>query len=545
MRMSWQGEPLRTMAGVAGVAAVIFASACAEAPTAPAAAPVLDEAAQAASAVEDPPLIPNSRKYADAGNRPSTGRAGSALAAIQALLAKDGSAVVEVVAGEEWTGWTRERSMRADPHGDARLSRVQLKGFDPDGELQFTRNFNDLSEATASLAANGLVRGGRAQVQANVVGADVARTGVVTVDAPVLLRPDLAVIELRRPPRAVRNTAVPIVAVVRELNGDLGAWADCVLYVNGVEADRTYGMWVDAGGTVTCAMMHMFRTVGESRLEVRVERVAPGDYDSANNAATATMGVIFVRSDFFFNAHFRDVTFAERSAYQSRWTRAGGREGGDHSSVDERGGRIQQAYLSAYLPRAVAFPLRDVGARQYTRDETAHTVFFAELPANATFTSPWGRETCARRGFNSATGIAWLTICSHEMVDPEGGVHGFTTVDYDRHAGDVTYASRGHSHYWNRDAGIDDVYTWNYAGVDKVGRFVKYGLEYAFLVRFLDRGTVFSMNPFVGLLPFQHEYSAPRSCWNWQDSWGSMESCSEFSARASGLEGVVFGEPSR
>jgi hypothetical protein len=541
MKRTWKERPWRTVFA----AGMVIMSACAESAIAPSPPPALD-VVDVSTARETGIFVANAHKYSDVGRRPATGRAGTALAAMQALLARDGSAVVEVVAGEEWTGWTRERKMRDDPFGDATLAKVQLNAFDPSGAPQFTRNFNHLGSASAALPANGLMRGGRAQVHANVRGADASRTGVVVIDAPVLLRPDLAVMELQRPPRAVKNTAVPIVAVVRELNGDLGAWADCVLYVNGVEADRAWGVWVDAGGTVTCTMTHMFRAVGESQVEVRVEQVAPGDYDPANNSATGLMSVIFVRSDFFSTASFEDRTFSWRTQYESSWSGPGGVEGGEWSTTEEGDGRVHQAQMSAYLPHAAAFPLTEVFARQSTRDEVAHGVTFRNLAADWTYADDYARQTCVSRGFTQVgIGRWWLYVCSHELFVGEGEVVGHTTIEYSRYAGDVTYASRGHSRYWNRDLGIDDVYSHNYTSSDVVGRFVSYGLEYGFFVRLIDRGQTYTMNPFVGLLPFESGYSSPRSCWGWDDPGGSMRSCSEYTSRESGVRGWVYGEPSR
>ena len=535
-------------ARVAMTAAILMVgSACADAPTTPASAPALDVDVVESSSEREPGIfVSNARKYSDASQRPATGRAGSALAAMLALLAKDGSAVVEVVAGEEWTGWARERTRHDDPYGDATMAKAQLKGFDPSGQLQFTRNFPGLNRPWASLPANGLLRGGRAQVQVNVQGADPARTGVVTIDAPVLLRPDLAVVGIQRPPRAMRNTAVPIVAVVRELNGDLGTWADCVLYVNGVEADRAYGIWVDAGGTVTCAMMHMFRTIGESTLEVRLENVGLGDYDTANNAGTTRIPVMFVRSDFYFDAFAEDVTFSERSKYESTWRNASGSVGDEWSVEREASGRVQQSSLYAYMPRAVSFPLGELFARQYTNAGTVHQMLFRNLPADWTWESPYDRQTCASRSYVHFTaGRGWVSVCSYQLLTPENSVAGFTTVSYHRYAGDVTYASRGHSHFWNRDLGIDDVYWHNYEGQDVVGRFASYGLEWALFIRVIDQGSLHTVNPFVGMLPFATNHVWPRTCWGWEDSWGSSKGCSEGSHNATGARGMVYGEPSR
>jgi hypothetical protein len=524
---------------------LIAASACSEPPTAThrpmRPSPSLSEAG---SQVEGATFVPNAVKYANRGSQPTIGRGGSATASVLALLSRDGSARITVVAGE-WGGWTRGRQVRDEPYGDARLTKLQIKSFDPAGSLQFTRNLESVDAETTTVVAAGLLRGGRLQVQANVTGADFARTGVVTVDAPVRLRPDLAVVALRQPPRAVLNTAVPIVAVVRELNGEVGAWADCALLVDGVEADRAYGIWVDAGGSVTCAFTHMFRELRDTRLEVRVERVAPGDYDEANNAASSIMPVIRVPSAFHFDAVFEDRTFSSINEYQSRWHRMDGVEGSEYATTDTANGRVQQSHLYAVMPRAVTFPVRELFARQYTRDEVAHAALFQQLPADWTADDGFTRTSCVSRGYDqTSTGRWWLYVCTYQESGPQSTGFGWTSVSYDRYAGDVTYASRGHTHFWNRDLGFDDAYSWNFDSHDVTGRFVSYGLEYGFFIRLVDGTRVFTANPFVGLLPFEQIEHMPRTCWTYEDVWVVAETCSRRDLVSSGVQGWVSGEPS-
>src|SRR5688572_21914744 len=150
----------------------------------------------------DSMFVPNWRKYSDSGSRPVVGRAGNAAMGMWALLSKDGSAQVEVVAGA-WGGWTRGRRMYDDsiPSSGARLVRAQVKVFGPDGDAIATKN-HDVGAPGATLPADGLVRGGRAQVQGVIDGASFARVGVVTLDAPALLRPDLTVTSVQSGPRA-------------------------------------------------------------------------------------------------------------------------------------------------------------------------------------------------------------------------------------------------------------------------------------------------------------------------------------------------------
>jgi hypothetical protein len=148
------------------------------------------------------------------------------------------------------------------------------------------------------------------------------------------------------------------------------------------------------------------------------------------------------------------------------------------------------------------------------------------------------------RGFDQpSTGRVWLYICSNRGIAPEIAGLEWTTVEYDRYAGDVTYASRGYSRFWNRDLGMDDVYSWNYTSRDLSGRFARYGLEYGFFARLVDGPSVYSVNPLVGLLPFEETIRMPRQCWSWQDVSVTGHSCSEWTNDVRGVYGWVDGQP--
>ena len=86
----------------------------------------------------------------------------------------------------------------------------------------------------------------------------ISPSGPRTVTASVQKRPDVTVYGVYAPPRAPVNTPIQIGAVIAELNADVGAHTDCVLYVNDVETDRANGIWVDSGDAVTCAFNPTF-----------------------------------------------------------------------------------------------------------------------------------------------------------------------------------------------------------------------------------------------------------------------------------------------
>jgi hypothetical protein len=231
----------------------------------------------AGAALAAPQPIPNSVKYSDTGVPNAKGRSGTATIEARALINQDGSADLEVTTGDFAGG----------PRGT--LEKVQVKLSTDPG----TRNFTGLDSPTFTLHLDDFVaRHDALQVQTNVRGVDGSRTDVVTVSETAKLRPDLVAATLDAPARAVPGLPTLILATVQERNGDTGARASCVLYVDGAEADRAEQIWVDAGDTVTCQFEHTFEDVGQRQLEVVLRDVTPGDWDDTNNRVAGALLVI-------------------------------------------------------------------------------------------------------------------------------------------------------------------------------------------------------------------------------------------------------------
>ena len=229
------------------------------------------------------PFHSMSERYADNGAKPATGRSGSAAIAARALLGKDGVTTIEATTGQL-------DSPTAPP---GQISKVQLKSVNGNGDVIQTVNFNHLdgggywNTTTSDLGRNAPI-----QIHANVGGIDGRRTDVVIATATVKLRPDLAVNRINAPGKAYINTPVIISALVLELNGDVGARDDCLLFVDGVQVDQIPGMWVDAGSAVTCAFVYSFPATGTHTLKVQAANVVPADWDLANNEATASIEIV-------------------------------------------------------------------------------------------------------------------------------------------------------------------------------------------------------------------------------------------------------------
>jgi hypothetical protein len=225
---------------------------------------------------------PNSEKYQDAGAHPATGRSGSAQVQSRALLAKDGSVLVEATTG-----------VLDGAPGPGYFTKVQTKLFGPDGSLQQTQNDNHVTTGSYwSQTFPGLIRNENVQLDTHVKGIDGHRTDVVTTVDAVKLRPDLAVRSLTGPPQAYVNTSVVFQAVIAELNHDVGARANCVLSVDGTPVDQAVAIWVDAGQSVTCMFAYTFSTTGAHTVSVAVVNVVPADFDPSNNTAQTTIQIV-------------------------------------------------------------------------------------------------------------------------------------------------------------------------------------------------------------------------------------------------------------
>lgn len=467
-------HPTHRLSGTLALAGLALLSACSDELVAPRATPY---APAVRSASAPPALISNTVKYRETGARPATGRSGTATLAVQALLDKTGETELEVTAG-----------VVDGAEGPATLEKVQAKHFAPDGSFIRTANHNGLSgSARAALAYTGLERGGTVQVQANV-GVP-ARTAVVTVAGTVHLRPDLRA-GLNAPSQVVAGLPVTIAAVVTEGNGDVGARGDCVLYVDDAEVDRANGVWVDAGGVVTCAFAHTFTGAGTHALRVQVENVVPGDFDPANNGASGTVQVTAPGNDFYYHAWIEDAVDHSVSTSAGRWE-----QGNpawvfiDHQDEWTWDIHYQETALYAWIPSALSLPL----TRVEVSGSTGGTVVDRAIYTDVSATEP-GWEPDLECVFRNSGG-GYLTVCTRGTPDD-----GLSIVVYSRVAGDVTYHSHGAQEVWYGTPGDGYYYTFNYGDSYTYGAPIfTFGQDYTFSLAVTDADRTWTANATVQL----------------------------------------------
>jgi hypothetical protein len=433
-----------------------------------------------------PLTYPNNRKYRDAGFHPATATAGSATISIRALLGRSGKTDVEVTTGTFDGGATT-----------GSLSSVQVKGYDPKGVQLFTSTNNGLAGSTASFPYTNLTRGSGVQVKANVrVNGS---TQVVTVSDVVHLRPDLVAVRVDGPASALVGWPVVLHAFIIERNGDVGARASCVLYVDGNAADRSDGIWVDAGGTVDCAMAHSFTANGTHSVEVRVENVNPGDYDNSNNSATASIQIVQP-------AEFGAFSLSAQSLVDNSWTRSmatlttiDGIEETWDQTVSWQGPN-QYADITGVVNHTLTFPvaMHGVMSTNGTTVNTLDETMLTSEPANW-FPLEWGPSCGTAFGPNTD-----LYICTFE----NGPLAGYTTIQYDWWGADVQYHSNRYVTYFDPSCANNLCERYIVDDLSQIGPMFTFGPDFS------GRLSVQGANDYVPtagmgtalLLPFSLDY---------------------------------------
>lgn len=502
---------------------LVSAAACALLALAP-----LPARAQTPNAAPRPALFPNSRKYKDTGQQPATGRSGSATLAARALYGKDGQTLVELTTNNF-----------DDPrNGTNSIQKAQLKPFDNEGNFAYARNYAGIASNYFATYEAGLAPGRQVQVQANITGADGSRTDVVTVVESVKVRPDLQIGSLTAPARTSVNSPTVISAVVRELNGTMGARADCVLYADGQPIDRAVGVWVDAAGTVSVVFSPRFATPGAKQLELRLENVNPVDYDEANNAASASIEVTGVADTMNYFAAFNDATRFRniKNSFTSRNAVTGaGFETGSESGSE---GWEQYVVLSGHVWRKLAFPM-SINATESVDGVPALSVSVSGITPMPPMTQN-GRVYHHALAFDAAASVN-LHVTVEESAVP-GVSYAKTSVVYTRSAGDVTYHSAEYYRVWDvaDDGTLTDRYVYNVNRTfsDVEGTRVPVGSQFSMTLTLTPaEGQPLSASPVIPLNTQAHESAHPPTCREGSVEGTPYRSCSQITTR----EFVKFG----
>jgi hypothetical protein len=172
---------------------------------------------------------------------------------------------------------------------------IQLKSFDTDGELRWTKNLQDVpltaGQAVSSTAVqfDDMGRYQPVQAQVQVQTGQSVDTEVLRASTQVLFRPDLTVDSIDAEETVIIGQPVVISSLIKELNGDLGATANIHLYISNDLIDTVDAASIDANGSASAVFTTSFEEPGIYTLTVVAADVNPGDYDTSNNSFSITI----------------------------------------------------------------------------------------------------------------------------------------------------------------------------------------------------------------------------------------------------------------
>jgi hypothetical protein len=458
-------------------------------------------ASAAASANDHPALHPNANLHHLRNASAATGRAGSASLAVRAFLGQDGKTTVDVTTG----------TLDSPEAAPGNIKKVQLKGFNGDGDVAWSKSYSDLSQGgSLVLSLDGLHRGQPVQTQGNITGINGNRTDVVTVTGNVKLRPDPAVEYVWAPPQAPAGMPVNVVALIHETNGDAGATGDCILLVDGVPVDRANGIYVDSGTYVSCAFTHSFDTAGTHALEVRLTDVVPGDWDTSNNAATGSVDIVSGNTVFWYaNASKGFSTSTETSEGWYRYSDGTYASGGDWKAEGGSMGEAEMFVFSGYAPTTVSFPLSQLTMQVAADGAVFSSVDLQDVPANDGW-NDGNDEFIEFYRYDPATDLRLFVRTSPSYAS------GATWISAERYAGKTTFFSRSHSTTWyDHDGGTEYFHVENEDRRDGWGYGSMWPMTSTVTVDFTlvdANGETLQANAEVPLSLSQYEYSNPPIC---------------------------------
>jgi hypothetical protein len=250
----------------------------------------------------------------------------------------------------------------------------------------------------------------------------------------------LAALRVEGPANALVGLPVNFTAFVMERNGDVGARASCVLYVDGTAVDRADGIWVDAGRVVSCAMAHSFSTTGTHTIDVRAENVQPGDYDDANNGASGSIQIVQLREFRTFSLQASSLVQNSRTRYISTLTTLEGIEETWDQTISVQG-PFQSGLMLGLIDRKLNFPVAMHG--EMATNGTTLNVLDETLATSEPaywFPPEWG-ASCGT-AFRANTD---LYICTFES----GELAGISIIQYNWWGADVQYHSSSYVTYWD------------------------------------------------------------------------------------------------
>ena len=504
---------------------LVGAVACADSSTAPLAKTPLLRRDVANAGASRPTRFANRIKYSDKGLKNGHGRAGLSSLEARALLGRDGQTTLDISTG-----------VIDGAPGTSVLNKIQIKLFAPDGTQQTTTNYNGLSSPVFQATIPGRARGSALEVKGNIGTIDVNRTDVVTLSETVKLRPDVSVDRITAPAQSQLGMPVNISAVISENNGDVGARADCVLAIDGVEAHRARGIWVDAGRSVSCLFSHLFPTTGTKQLTVSAVLVNPGDWSASNNSATQTINIVLPPNEFSWDGFYGSWrNYSGTQFAEGYWTTPPLGDRNDWRQYHEiRRQDSWVAYVSGHvglMAGPLTFSFHDeIDGKPLNEAEFDPTIDMTQV-FGGTYEDPVigtvNYQAACTQAYRNVPAIfdgqeilvspISLTLCNWMRTGPSGPLpdQSFTDFNLTSDAADVSYYAEEYYKYIDgTPEGIyDNTFSFNGDVSYAYGNMV-FGNDYSFMLKISGSDQSKTASGTIHSTTFESVVSQPYSCYD-------------------------------
>jgi hypothetical protein len=206
-----------------------------------------------------------------------------------------------------------------------------------------------------------------------------------------------------------------------------------VLSVNGVVVDRAPNIWVDAGGTVSCAFATRFQSLGAKALRVTVETDPIVEFDAGNNMGETAVTVVPLPVQMTYRAEALQHTGRVTERYVSTYDNVVDDYHATYTLDREWNEQSQSAWIFASAPVGVTFPLDRLALSMIADGKTVDTRSYSEMAGGTPFGDAVTGGTCGQNG-DASFGFV---VCTYH-----DGAAVWTTVYYNQnYAGTVTYES--------------------------------------------------------------------------------------------------------
>jgi hypothetical protein len=499
------------------------------------AAPIVTTTSTAAAAHDGRMRRGNHQKYKERLRSIFTGKSGTVTLAARALRGPQ-SGVTEVEVS------TAPLDGSGGATGD--VAKVMLSLLKASGWPAWVDVKLHLSGSRVVFSYNRLQRGQDLHVLAHVRANVHRRNELVGVKTTVFLRPDLAVNNLTAPAQVDVNVPANITALVSEMNGDVGARANCLLFVDGVQKDQAMGIWVDGGSAVSCAFTQSFDSAGTKAIKVAVAGAAPAEEDLSNNAQSGSIevqqpappppaGVPNVAMNYSAQVtsvdqlfhHISEGSFSTSVDRQDWGTET--RNQGWNESVSMTFTRSVALGPTIKLTIAEGHGPSDAGVTTMAADGWA----FPNSSGDETAGTRWGSIYDPVEGANLYLTTSWSPFGSSFQGQ------------YSRFAGEVVYYSRSFNRYWHMETGETYTYSENTTAtsngrslVDRSGASETHRIS----VRVEDATAAYVADPLISLVPFSGGFEQPMTCAVTDYGGGMVYSqCDEYHISDNGVSGTL------